>query len=117
MPGGPNDGGVADAIFIYVTHPDAAAAASLGRALVESRLAACANILPGMQTVYRWQGEIETATEAVMIVKTHARLFDAVAAHVRSNHPYACPCIVALPVIAGEPAYLAWLASCLGAAA
>ena len=116
MPGGRDDGEGAEAVFIYVTHPDAAAAVSLGRVLVERRLAACANILPGMQTVYRWLDEIETASEAVMIIKTQAGLFDAVAAHVRASHPYDCPCVVALPVTGGDPGYLAWLAACVAPA-
>ncbi len=100
-----------DVSFIYVTHPDVAGASALGRALVEEGLAACVNILPGMQTIYRWQGAIETGVEAVMIIKTRSVMFENVAAHVRANHPYDCPCIVALPVSAGDPAYLAWVMS------
>jgi periplasmic divalent cation tolerance protein len=101
---------VTDIVFIYVTHPDATAAAALARDLVEQGLAASVNILPGMLTVYRWQGRIETGAETVMIVKTRAALMESVQAHVRANHPYVCPCIAALPVTAGDPDYLGWIA-------
>jgi len=97
-------------VFIYVTHPDAAQAAILGRALVEQRLAACVNILPGMQTIYRWNDAIEDGHEAVMIVKTRFTLFEDVRSLILRQHPYECPCIVALPVADGHPDYLAWLA-------
>jgi periplasmic divalent cation tolerance protein len=73
------------------------------------------NILPGMRTIYRWRGRIETGGETVMIVKTTHALVDSVRAHVRANHPYECPCIAALPVTAGDPAYLAWIAQSVSA--
>ncbi len=101
-------------VFVYVTHPDAAAAAALGRALVEERLAACANILPGMRTVYRWQDRIEDGSEIVMIVKTTAALVPALQQRIRAEHPYECPCIAALPVTGGSPDYLAWIAQACG---
>ena len=85
------------------------AAAALGRSLVEAGLAACANLLPGMQSIYRWNGRIETADEAVVILKTRADLLEAVQQAVRASHPYECPCIAALPVCGGDPAYLAWI--------
>ncbi len=97
-------------VFVYVTHPDAAAPAALGRALVEERLVACANILPGMRTVYRWQDRIEDGYEVVMIVKTTAALVPALQQRIRAEHPYECPCIAALPVTGGNPDYLAWIA-------
>ena len=96
-------------IFVYVTHPDAPSARSMAHALVEVGLAACVNLLPGMQTTYRWEGRIETGHETVLIVKTRADLFDRVRDAIRATHPYACPCIVALPVSAGDPAYLDWV--------
>ncbi len=98
-----------DIVFVYVTHPDADAALALGRKLVEEGLAACANVLPGMKTVYRWQERIEEGTEAVMIVKTRADLMTALQARIVSEHPYDCPCIAALPVAGGSPDYLDWI--------
>jgi periplasmic divalent cation tolerance protein len=103
----------ADALFIYVTCPDAAHASDLGRALVDAKLAACVNIFPGMRTIYRWEGAVQSGDETAMIVKTLAVLFEPVAAFVRAHHPYDCPCIVALPIAEGDPDYLGWItASC-----
>ena len=96
-------------VFIYVTHPDALAALALGRELVESGLAACANVLPGMTTVYRWQGRTETGSEAVMILKTRAGLVGDVEARIKVAHPYECPCIAALPVTDGSSDYVDWI--------
>lgn len=101
-------------LFVYVTCPDAGQASELGRALVEQKLAACVNIFPGMQTIYRWQGTIESGTEASLIVKTTSARFEAVAAFIRAHHPYECPCIAALPITSGDPNYLAWISnSCI----
>ena len=105
-----------DNVFVYVTHTDADAARALGRKLVEEGLAACANILPGMQTVYRWQGRIVEGSEAVMIVKTRADLVAAVQARIVTQHPYEGPCVAALPVTDGSADYLAWISrSCRAA--
>ena len=103
-----------DIVFIYVAHPELEAARALGRKLVEEGLAACANILPGMRSVYRWQGQVEEASEVVMILKTRADLLPDVQARVRAEHPYECPCVAAVPVAGGDPGYLAWIAqSCV----
>jgi periplasmic divalent cation tolerance protein len=101
---------MSDVVFLYVTHPDPEGALRLGRLLVEAGLAACANVLPGMQSVYRWEGRIEDSAEAVMIVKTRADLEAAARDAIVAAHPYACPCVVTLPVAGGHPPYLAWLA-------
>lgn len=98
-----------DLVFAYVTVPTREEALAIGRALVEERLAACANLLPGMTSVYRWQGAVEEASELVLIAKTRTALFDRLAARVVELHSYELPCVVALPVAAGLPAYLDWL--------
>ena len=117
MVGGEQGHAKADIIFVYVTHPDSDAAASIGRTLVETGLAACINLLPGMQTIYRWEGRIETGVETVMVVKTRADLFGEVCRSIHATHPYICPCIVALPVSDGLPAYLDWIGrSCIAPA-
>ena len=95
----------------YITAADVAEARRLGQALVQARLAACANILPGMQSLYWWQGKLEEANEAVLLVKTRQELAAAVLAKVKELHSYECPCVVFLPVVGGNPAYLEWLAA------
>ncbi|HEY0835887.1 MAG TPA: divalent-cation tolerance protein CutA [Azospirillum sp.] len=98
-----------DLVFVYMTAASREEAARIGRALVEERLAACVNILGGMTSIYRWEGAVETAEEAVFIAKTRRDLFDRLAARVRELHSYSVPCIVELPVERGNPAYLDWL--------
>jgi periplasmic divalent cation tolerance protein len=95
--------------LVYSTAPDQAQALSLGQSLVESRLAACANVLPGMTSIYWWQGEIHRDQEAVLVLKTRAGLVDRLVAEVRRLHPYQVPCVVALPILEGNPDYLRWL--------
>jgi periplasmic divalent cation tolerance protein len=99
-----------DTSFCYVTAGSREEAVAIGRALVEERLVACANVLDGMTSIYWWQDQIEEADEAVLIVKTRAELVDAVVARVEELHSYDCPCVVALPVGGGHPAYLQWIA-------
>ncbi len=96
-------------VFIYVTTETMADAQRIGTAVVESRLAACANILPGMMSIYCWQGEVRQASEAVLILKTRAELTDAVVAKVKALHPYECPCAVAIPISGGNPDFLKWI--------
>ncbi len=102
---------MAEVVFCYVTHPEAEGAVALARALVEEGLAACGNVLPAMRSVYRWQGAVREAGEAVLVVKTRAGLAGRVAARVRELHPYECPCVAVLPVTGGDPEYLAWIAA------
>jgi periplasmic divalent cation tolerance protein len=96
-------------VFVYTTWPSVVEAEQAGRALVERKLAACVNILPGMISHYRWQGAIERAEETVMIVKTRAALAEGVRAAVKEMHSYTVPAIVVLSVEGGDPAYLGWL--------
>jgi periplasmic divalent cation tolerance protein len=97
--------------WIYTTWPDAARAQQAGQTLVSEGLCACANILPGMISVYRWQGEIETATEAVMILKTTAVLASALTDRLTELHPYQEPCVLAVKIdeAASAPGFLAWV--------
>lgn len=98
-----------DIRFLYVTAANVAEATAIGRALVEARLAACANVLPGMTSVYWWQGALEQAEEAVLILKTRAALVEAATAKVKALHSYAVPCVAALRVEGGNTDYLDWL--------
>lgn len=99
-----------DVRLLYVTIDTEAAALALGRSMVESRLAACANVLPAMSSVYVWQGALEESREAVLILKTRAALVPELTAAVVAAHPYECPCVLELPVLGGHAPYLAWLA-------
>jgi periplasmic divalent cation tolerance protein len=82
----------------------------LGRALVEERLAACVNILPGMASFYWWQGKIDEAQETVLIAKTRQELVERLTSRVKALHSYTMPCVVALPMIGGNPDFLQWIA-------
>jgi periplasmic divalent cation tolerance protein len=97
------------AVFVYTTYPSLVEAEKAGRALVDGRLAACVNILPGMISVYRWQGAVERAEEVVMIVKTRASCAEQVRTSVRATHPYDTPAIVVLPVESIDERYFAWI--------
>ncbi len=99
-----------EARLVYITVPDQACAAAIGQRLVEERLAACVNIVHGLQSIYRWQGAVEHASEVLVIAKTMESQVAALSARVRDLHPYAVPCILVLEVRAGNPPYLAWLA-------
>ena len=97
------------AAFCYVTCPNREDALGIARALMTERLIACANILPGMMSVYRWEGTVHEAEEVVLILKTRATLTERVTERVRALHRYACPCVAVLPVMGGNPDYLAWI--------
>ncbi len=96
-------------IFIYVTCKDGAQAETIAHAVVEKKLAACANIFPVMTSVYTWEGQIRSDNEAVLILKTTNDQFKAVEEAVRTLHSYDTPCIAALNVTDVNDAYRAWL--------
>jgi periplasmic divalent cation tolerance protein len=97
-------------LSVYVTAPSFDVAQTIGRTLVEERLAACVNIIPEMHSIYRWAGSIETAAEVVLIAKSRTVLFEEIEKRVRELHPYDCPCLVAWPIEAGHQPYLDWIA-------
>jgi periplasmic divalent cation tolerance protein len=94
---------------LYITAANLDEATRIGEALVAERLAACANIMPGVQSIYRWQGEIVRDNEVVVIAKTRADLVEPAIARVKALHSYQVPCVVALPILAGNPDYLNWI--------
>ena len=98
------------AVLVYTTWPSIVEAERAGRAIVERRLAAGVNILPGMVSHYWWQGTIERAEEAVMLLKTRASLAQAVGAAVKELHSYTTPSIMVLPVESADPDYQKWIA-------
>ena len=99
------------ACFVYVTAPDADAARRIGRALVEERLAACANVLGPITSIFRWDGKVQEEGEAVLIAKTRADLVPALTDRVKALHSYSCPCVVSWPLAAGNPDFLSWIAA------
>lgn len=100
---------MADPMMLYVTAADTDEARRLGRLLVEARLAACANVLGGMTSIYRWQGKIEEGNEAVLIAKTERRHVQAATDLIVRHHSYDCACVVALPIDGGNPDFLTWI--------
>jgi periplasmic divalent cation tolerance protein len=99
-----------DAVVVYITAGSSEEAAMLARALVTERLAACVNRV-AVESTYRWQGQIEEAPEVLLIVKTRRACLDALAAPVQALHSYTVPEMIALPIVAGWPPYLQWLAA------
>ena len=98
-------------VLIYVTASNRDAAMAIARALLAERLIACANVIDGATSLYWWQGVIEEAREVVLIAKTTARQVARVVAKVKGMHDYSCPCVVALPIVAGNPDFLQWIRS------
>jgi periplasmic divalent cation tolerance protein len=99
-----------DTLLVITNCPDEAAANAIALAVVEARLAACVNILPRVQSVFRWHGAVESATEIPLFIKSTAAAYPALEARIRELHPYELPEIIALPVDHGLPAYLNWVA-------
>jgi periplasmic divalent cation tolerance protein len=98
------------AVLIYTTYPSAAEAEEAGAALVTSGLAACVNVVPGMTSIYAWQGRLERRAESIMVIKTRSALADEAAGAVRVRHSYENPAILVIPVTGGSPDFLAWIA-------
>jgi periplasmic divalent cation tolerance protein len=97
------------AVFVYTTYPSIVEAERAGRALVERRLCACVNILPGMVSLYWWQGAIGRGDEVVMIIKTRANLAEAVRTAVKDMHSYSTPAIMVIALESVDPDYHAWI--------
>ncbi len=98
-------------LLVLTNCPDEESANAIALALVEERLAACVNILPRVQSIYRWEGAVESATEIPLLIKATAANYSALETAIRDRHPYTVPEIIALPVERGLPAYLDWIAS------
>ena len=96
-------------VLVYTTYPSIVEAEKAGRSLVERRLCACVNILPGMISHYWWEGKLERGEEAVMMIKTRASLSQDVCTAVKDMHSYITPAILVLPVESVEQTYLAWI--------
>lgn len=99
-----------DTLLVLTNLPDDACARALAGHLVESGLAACVSVLAPCRSVYRWRGKVEEAEETPLLIKTTAARYPALEAGIRARHPYEIPEIIAVPVTAGLPAYLEWVA-------
>ena len=98
-------------LMVLTNMPNETMANAVARILVEDRLAACVNVLPGVRSVYQWQGAVEEATEVTMLIKTAQSRYPELEAAIRSAHPYDVPEIIAIPLVAGFPAYMEWVIS------
>lgn len=100
------------AIVTLCTCPDNDTAEKIAKTLVEGKLAACVNILPGIKSVYQWQGKIETANEILLLIKSSAERYPDLEIAIRKHHPYEIPEIIALPIGHGLADYLDWIHTC-----
>jgi periplasmic divalent cation tolerance protein len=96
---------------VLVTVPRGGKAESMAESLVESRLAACVNVIPGAVSIYRWKGRVHRDAESLLVIKTTVAKFKPLERWIKAHHPYETPEVISLPVAAGSKAYLAWLSS------
>ncbi len=108
------DGVSPDAIVVFISAANKAEANRIAETLLEKRLAACVQILPGIESIYRWQGKVERAPEVLLIAKTMRAQFPDLEREVRVLHSYETPEIVATAIVAGSNAYLDWISESLG---
>lgn len=101
-------------LVVLVTAPTMDEAALLGRTLVAERLAACANLIPGVRSIYRWQDVVQDDTEVLLVIKTTAPMWDTLRQRVAALHSYDTPEVLALPIIQGAEGYLQWLRAQVG---
>jgi periplasmic divalent cation tolerance protein len=99
--------------LVLSTCPDQAVADRLARLLLENNLTACVNVVPGLMSIYRWQGQIERSQEFLLLIKTVEDQYQAVETCIRKHHPYELPEIIAIPIEQGLPEYLRWIDSCI----
>jgi len=95
--------------WVYMTAPDAKEAEALAKSLLEAHLVACVNVVTGVRSFYRWEGEIQDSQEVILIAKARKSCMSMLITHVRKQHSYDCPCIVELPIQSGNPDFLNWV--------
>jgi len=100
---------VSDFIVVFVTCGSEDEALKIARALVEEKLAACANMISPLRSIYRWEGKICDEKESLLVIKTRQSLFEDLAKRVKALHSYSVPEIIALPITEGSPTYLNWI--------
>lgn len=99
-----------DVLLVYITTPTPEEAKRIAGVLIEEKLAACANILPAIDSLYYWKGELQQSKESLLLLKTHKELFESLMERAKELHMYELPCIVALPLSHGLPDFLNWVA-------
>ena len=99
--------------IILCTSPDKESAEKIARQLINDKIAACVNILPGLTSIFPWQGKIETEQEHLLLIKTRKDRYQFVEKSIQTNHPYEIPEIIAIPVENGLAEYMQWIESCL----
>jgi len=99
----------ADTLLVMTTCPDEDCAESLSTHLIEENLASCINRLPGINSVYRWEGELKTGTEVLLLIKTASTCWERLEAEIKRLHPYELPEIIAVPITAGHKPYIDWI--------
>lgn len=98
-----------DTVALYITVSSKEEGIEIGRSLVDEKLCACANVIDGLTSIFRWEEEVQTENEAVLIAKTRRDLVEAATDLVLLEHSYDCPCIVALPIVGGNPTFINWI--------
>ncbi|ESQ51970.1 hypothetical protein EUTSA_v10017289mg [Eutrema salsugineum] len=96
-------------IVVYVTVPNREAGKKLANSIVQEKLAACVNIVPGIESVYEWEGKVQSDSEELLIIKTRQSLLESLTEHVNANHEYDVPEVIALPITGGSDKYIEWL--------
>ena len=99
----------AEYLMVYSSCPDQAVAQEIATALVQQKLAACVNIMAGVQSIYQWQGKLENSKEVMLLIKTRREVYAQLEARIVEAHPYELPEIVAVPIAQGLPGYLGWI--------
>ncbi|MEQ8321662.1 MAG: divalent-cation tolerance protein CutA [Rhodospirillales bacterium] len=102
---------MADPVVLYITVPTREEGIAIGRVLVDENLAACANVIDGLTSIFRWEGTVQEEGEALLIAKTERSLIDAATDLVKLEHSYDCPCVVALPIVGGNSQFIDWIAA------
>jgi len=98
-----------EVILVYINFPNRECARHIGTALIEKQLAACVNIIPEIESIYQWEGEVKTENEVMTIVKTTASRYKQLEKYVLENHPYDVPEVISLPISQGSESYLNWV--------
>ena len=98
-------------VVLYVTAASNDEAVRIGRIVVDEKLAACANVIPAITSIFRWNGALQEETESVVLIKTRNDLVERATQRIKDIHGYECPCVVALPITGGNSEFLDWIDS------
>ncbi len=96
-------------VFVYITASGMEEAERISKALIQERLVACTNIIDDMSALFWWDGEVQSEKEVVLVAKTRSDAFERLTGRVKELHSYECPCIIGMPIVMGNPDYLAWI--------